>query len=428
MNRKILMSGLMAIAVLASVAGATMAYFNDVETSTGNIFVAGSIDLKVDHTRQVYNGVDCKTCSVVLISDASNMVVAKNGVPFATPYPAVLLNPTHPAWTAEEDTILDQAGAEWIWEQNPVKQEDTTTDVTYTFQKTFTWLGPITGSDLYMAVGSDNSVEVYLNNVLIGTNLGEFGYKKESMLHIPAVNIISNILQGNNVLEFRVKNWGLPNSNPEQNPAGLVYKFSIDGKCSDAFFVRSCKLWTETDLGQGHTFFNFDDVKPGDWGRDVISLHVYDNDAWACMSALNVVNDENVMLPLEAAAGDTPGPVGELGANINVFTWRDLDGDGVYEPPAETALGNSTLNGLSGLPLFAPVNQQILKATTTAYIGISWCAGSQTVNPDGSITCDGAALGNIVQTDKVTADLSLYAEQVRNNPNFVCPIPVSRDD
>src|SRR3989344_7681832 len=27
-------------------------------------------------------------------------------------------------------------------------------------------------------------------------------------------------------------------------------------------------------------FFNFDDLKPGDWGEDTISLHVDDNDSW----------------------------------------------------------------------------------------------------------------------------------------------------
>lgn len=420
MNKRILMSGLMAVAVLATTIGATVAYFSDTETSTGNIFVAGAIDLKVDHTRQVYNGVDCKTCSVVLVSDATNMVVAKNGVPFGAPYPAVLLNPTHPAWTAEEDPILAAAGAQWIWEQNPVKQEDTTTNATYTFRKTFTWLGPITGSDLYMAVGSDNSVKVYLNGNLIGQNLGEFGYKKDSMLHIPAATITANIVQGNNVLEFEVTNWALSGGNPSSNPAGLVYKFSINGNCADSYFANTCKLWTETDLGQGHTFFNFDDVKPGDWGRDVISLHVYDNDAWACMSVANLVDDENVRLSLEEAAGDTTAPQpGELSQNIDVMVWSD-DGDGVYEPPTETMLTNQTLNELVHVSLFDSTTGSFLKATTTAYIGLSWCAGSQSVQDGGTLVCDGSGLGNIIQTDKVTADLSLYAEQVRNNPNFTC--------
>jgi len=48
----------------ALVVGATIAYFSDTETSSGNIFTAGNIDLKVDHLKQVYNGVDCKTCEV----------------------------------------------------------------------------------------------------------------------------------------------------------------------------------------------------------------------------------------------------------------------------------------------------------------------------------------------------------------------------
>jgi len=40
---------LVIIGVVATIAiGGTIAYFNDTETSTGNIFVAGSIDLKVD--------------------------------------------------------------------------------------------------------------------------------------------------------------------------------------------------------------------------------------------------------------------------------------------------------------------------------------------------------------------------------------------
>jgi hypothetical protein len=33
--------------------------FSDTETSQGNIFTAGAIDLKVDHTKQTYNGQDC---------------------------------------------------------------------------------------------------------------------------------------------------------------------------------------------------------------------------------------------------------------------------------------------------------------------------------------------------------------------------------
>src|SRR3989344_5061697 len=30
-------------------------------------------------------------------------------------------------------------------------------------------------------------------------------------------------------------------------------------------------------------FFNFRDLKPGDWGEDTISLHVNNNDSWLCV-------------------------------------------------------------------------------------------------------------------------------------------------
>jgi len=48
MNTKIIAS-LIAISTVAAAAGAaTMAYFSDVETSTGNTFAAGTLDLKLD--------------------------------------------------------------------------------------------------------------------------------------------------------------------------------------------------------------------------------------------------------------------------------------------------------------------------------------------------------------------------------------------
>ena len=54
-------------------------------------------------------------------------------------------------------------------------------------------------------------------------------------------------------------------------------------------------------------------------------------------------------------------------------------------------------------------------------IALAWCAGTQTVNhTSGEITCDGAGMGDISQTDIFTADITLYAEQVRNNPDFKC--------
>ena len=54
----ILTLGLLGLAIY----GGSRAFFSDTETSTGNTFTAGKIDLEIDHTKQTYNDVDCKTC------------------------------------------------------------------------------------------------------------------------------------------------------------------------------------------------------------------------------------------------------------------------------------------------------------------------------------------------------------------------------
>ncbi len=56
--KKILLSLTAIVFVGAAAAGATGAFFSDVETSTGNTFTAGALDLKVDDT-QHYDGLVC---------------------------------------------------------------------------------------------------------------------------------------------------------------------------------------------------------------------------------------------------------------------------------------------------------------------------------------------------------------------------------
>jgi len=58
MNKKLIVSLGMVTLVLAAVVGGTVAFFSDTETSTGNTFTAGEIDLKVD-SQQHYNNAVC---------------------------------------------------------------------------------------------------------------------------------------------------------------------------------------------------------------------------------------------------------------------------------------------------------------------------------------------------------------------------------
>ncbi len=48
MKTKILMSIMVIIVAASMIVGATMAYFSDTETSTGNTFTAGTLDLQID--------------------------------------------------------------------------------------------------------------------------------------------------------------------------------------------------------------------------------------------------------------------------------------------------------------------------------------------------------------------------------------------
>jgi hypothetical protein len=37
------------------------------------------------------------------------------------------------------------------------------------------------------------------------------------------------------------------------------------------------------------------------------------------------------------------------------------------------------------------------------------------------LSCDGSGVSNLTQTDSLSADITFYVEQARNNPDFVCP-------
>ncbi|MBP7061187.1 MAG: SipW-dependent-type signal peptide-containing protein, partial [Candidatus Moranbacteria bacterium] len=85
MNKKIVMSLSVIAAVAAIAVGGTMALFSDTETSNGNIFTAGSIDLKVDHTKATYDGQPCVgNCvetgsNLIQNGDFESPVVTSNG-------------------------------------------------------------------------------------------------------------------------------------------------------------------------------------------------------------------------------------------------------------------------------------------------------------------------------------------------------------
>jgi predicted ribosomally synthesized peptide with SipW-like signal peptide len=421
MNKKILIS-LSVISVVAAIAvGGTIAYFSNTETSAGNIFVAGAIDLKIDHTKQTYNEVDCKTCSVGIQSDTSDIVTgtASGTDPVAFPHAAVLVSlPYNVRWTAEIP------GVSWIWATDPTTEYDAANDVIYTFEKTFEWWGPITGATLQLNVGADNSYEVYLNGNLVGGDNTEYNYEAPTDVY-SGTEISPYILQGDNTLEIQVKNWAMQGGTWQKNPGGLLYKLVIDGQCEQSDYFRThCQLWGLKDL-ENEKFFNFNDVKPGDRGINVISLHNYNNNGWVCMSVTEKVDNENAINQSEEVAGDITPALGELSNYLKLFVWRDENGNGIYEPATENAIGSYVLDTINMLAIYdSTTGTGALIGSTTKSLGLAWCFGNQIIGGTGTITCDGSGAEvngyNKAQTDSFLASLVFYTEQSRNNGSFVC--------
>lgn len=224
----------------------------------------------------------------------------------------------------------------------------------------------------------------------------------------------------------------------------------------------SCNGFGNWSLGNLTTekFFNFDDIKPEDYGENTISLHVFENDAWVCMDIGALENDDNGCNDPETEAGDNTcgDDQGELAQNLEFFAWLDegamdgfqgqgldaTEGDNIWQDETEPYLftnqigpASDVLNGRTytladstfsilgiGGPTPAPLP---LEGSTTYYIGVAWCAGTMSIDsgagdmagqPD--LDCDGTSMGNNTQSDSVVADLTFRAEQWRNNPDFQC--------
>lgn len=187
--------------------------------------------------------------------------------------------------------------------------------------------------------------------------------------------------------------------------------------------------WGFTDLTQKR-FFDFSDIKPGDYGENTISMHIEDNPVWACIDINNMHNDGNGLAEPEAESGDLSDDTdeGELAQNLFFTAWAEEDNDNVWEQ-GEPLLFSNTLGPASDVlngRTYTLVDSGSLLPTpmpggSTSYIGLAWCAGTMTVDTTAfTISCDGDGMGNDTQTDSLTADVTFRVEQAANNPTFLC--------
>ena len=207
--------------------------------------------------------------------------------------------------------------------------------------------------------------------------------------------------------------------------------------------ATSTTSWESKDLTI-EKFFNFFDLKPGDYGEDTISLHVDTNDAYLCANVTLTSNDDNTQTEPEATDDPNGVATGELAQNVNFIWWAD-DGDNVLEvdenPISQGPIGNLVLNQPVKFALADSVTNiwtgsgGPLSGNSTEYIGKAWCFGILTLGPvvvqdnlgtsgpnqrGAGFTCGGSSLNNSTQTDSLTADVSFEAVQARHNPDFLC--------
>src|SRR3989338_5719988 len=106
--------------------------------------------------------------------------------------------------------------------------------------------------------------------------------------------------------------------NGHLNPGtSWVLNYDLDKECPNPFFDPNKDPGEDNPRTIPCLFFNFDDLKPGDWGEDTISLHVNNNDSWLCADVTLTSDDDNDCTEpendVEGSACDpaTPEPDGD---------------------------------------------------------------------------------------------------------------------
>ncbi|MFW6110164.1 MAG: SipW-dependent-type signal peptide-containing protein [Patescibacteria group bacterium] len=194
--------------------------------------------------------------------------------------------------------------------------------------------------------------------------------------------------------------------------------------------------WELDDLTE-QLFFNFTDLKPGDWGEDTISFHVDDNPAWVCAETVLTSNDDVSSTEPELDVDEEEDPDdffdGELAEELQFVFWRD-DGDNVFELHEQDDIiiqgsGLEVLNSKFAIADSTVGDPLDTETDSPYYIAKAWCLGELALTPvsegtspadDPGITCNGASATNRSQTDSLTADFVFTAIQSRHNDGFRC--------
>lgn len=360
---KILKSSFVILVVAAAVGGGTYSFFSDTETSVGNTFTAGALDLKVD-SESHYNGLVCTpgeeentwqlpgVCTPTggnlvqnggfedpEVTDGAQWQIFDDGVtdldwdvqwvtpgvPAEKPATAKLELHEGVLGAAAEGNQYAELDSDWFGASNPqsgepasvrIKQSIPTT-IGKKYRLSFQFAPrPNTGL-------SENQLEVKAGGALLATLSGSGG---GSIVWTPHTY---EFIATASTTEISFADLGTENSLGTFLDDVDVHELVCPATESDELIGTPCDgTWSLTDLENGvHKFFNFNDVKPGDVGEDTVSLHVYDNDAWGRMKIDVTKDEDNTCTNSEEIAENNacvaPNGPGELRENLNFTIWLD---------------------------------------------------------------------------------------------------------
>jgi len=181
----------------------------------------------------------------------------------------------------------------------------------------------------------------------------------------------------------------------------------VDSECSYNGVSREFCTWNMMDIdGQSKLFFNFGDVKPGDYGEDTVSLHVYDNPSCGFVHFVKTSDIDNGCNEPELVAEPNCASdnLGELDDNMQFTIWMDTNCDNIKDT-LETVLYTGSLDTNKDWA----IGELAIGATPDTCVGISWKLPN--------------VVGNIVQSDSFTGDLVFDAQQKRHQYE-TCPVGI----
>jgi hypothetical protein len=164
--------------------------------------------------------VTAQTCStgaplgqtVYFYSDATTLA---QGPAKATPGPSSLVFPIHSAWR------LNQVNEKWISDAPDTRILPAADTIRY-FTKVINL--PATPTKAQLGVSADNSFWTYINGQAIPTC---FDATERNFNRVVPCDITQYLSKGDNVIEWKVRNWPQPGGSYLTNPTGLMYNLAV---------------------------------------------------------------------------------------------------------------------------------------------------------------------------------------------------------